>query len=807
MSFQALRVAIRRLARAPGYTFLSVATLTLAVAGNGAVFSLVDAILLQPLPLPEAERLVLVEQSRLGRPDQATALSYANFAGLVEQSDAFSAVGAIIVEGVAVTGLPEPVQLLAGKISPDFFAMTGEEPVEGRFFTAGESRPGAPGPVVVLSEQLWRGRFGADPEIVGRPLVVDGEAVTVVGVAPATLSSAWPEPELWLPDVRRISSLTPALIERGVRYLSVVARLAEGKTLEAAAAEMAVVAARLEASIPDKNQGFGLHLTPLKEEIVGPSRAVLASLAVAVALVLLIAGVNVANLSLARATERRRELAVRAALGGGRGRLLGLFVLEGALVGTAGGAFGLLAAALALRILGAQSAATLPRLAEIGVDLRVGLFTVMVAAGTGVAVGVAAALRVGKLDAAEVLGDAARGSSAGRGQLRLRRVLVAMEIALALVVLTCAGLLGRSFTALAAADPGFEIDDRLTFEMALSEASYRTGEERAAFARRLLDEVEALPGVESAAVVNHVALAAGDDIVPIDIVGRAPGAPGELTMAYFRSVSASYFETLGIELRRGRLLAPEDRAGAQTTVVVNETFVREIFPGEDPIGQRFTLRGLDQTPREVVGVVEDVVIDSLREPVPAVMYTPFDQLPRRSFALVAHGAPGAGALAEPVRQAVRSIDPDQPIFRQQTMRDRIRDSVARERFQTGVMTLFALLAAVLAVVGVYGVVAYAGSRREKELGVRMALGARKAQVLKLIGGQAVGPILFGVAAGLIGAMVTARSLATLLFGIGPFDPVSFAGAAFGLAAISLVAALIPAAGAARRDPMRSLRCE
>ena len=806
MPLRALRFAIRSLARAPGFALLSIVTLALAVAGNGVVFGLVDTILLQPLPLPEAERLVIVRQSRLDRPDQATLLSYQNFSGLSEQSRTLVA-GAIQVEGVAVTGLPEPVQLLAGKISPELLRVTAVEPVTGRFFTADESRPGAPGPVVVLSEQSWRGRFGADPDVAGRPLVVDGNAMTVIGVAPASLAAIWPEVEIWLPDVRRISALSPALIERGVRYLAVYARLADEVTLEEAEAEMAVIAAHLETGYPDRNQGLGLHLIPLAEEIVGPSRPLLTSLAVAVALVLLIAGVNVANLSLARASERRRELAVRAALGSGRFRLLGLFTLEGALLGSAGGALGLAGATAALRVLSGQGSATLPRLAEVGFDARLGLFTAVVAVGAGVAVGIASALRVATLDAARALGEVGRGASAGRDRLRLRRALVALEIALALVVLTCAGLLGRTLLALSAVDPGFELDDRLTLEMALPEASYGTDEEKALFARRLTAEVEALPGVDRAAVVNHIALAAGDDIVPIDIVGREPAAPGELTFAYFRSVSSSYFETLGIALRRGRLLAAGDRSGAQKTVVVNEAFAREIFPGEDPIGQRFALRGLDQAPREVVGVVEDVVIDSFREPVPAVMYTPFDQLPRASFALVVHAASGVAGLAEPVLRVIRSIDPDQPVFHLQTMRDRARTSVAQERFQAEVMALFAGLAAVLAVVGVYGVVAYAGSRRQQELGVRMALGARRAEVLALIGGQAVGPIVFGVAAGLVAALITARSLATLLFGIGTFDPVSFAGAALALAAISLIAALIPALRAARQDPMRSLRYE
>ncbi len=807
MSFRALRVAIRSLGRAPSFTLLSVATLALAVAGNGAVFSLVDTILLQPLPLAEAERLVIMRQSRLDRPDQTTGLSYANFAGVAEESQALAAVGAIHVEGVAVTRLPEPVQLMAGKISPKFFRMTGSEPVTGRFFTPEESLPGAPGPVVVISEQIWRGRFGADPDIAGRPLVVDGNAVTVIGVAPASLSVAWPEAEIWLPDVRSISALTPALIERGVRYLGVYARLAEGVTLEQATAEMAVVASHLEQRYPDRNQGMGLHLTPLSEEIAGPSRPVLTSLTVTVALILLIAGVNMANLSLARAAERRRELAVRAALGSGRGRLLGLFMLEGALLGAAGGALGLALATVGLRVLAGQGTATMPRLAEVGLDLRLGLFTATVAVGAGLVVGIASALRVARLDAANVLSEVGRGASAGRERLRLRRTLVAMEIALALAVLTCAGLLGRSFATLAAVDPGFEIDDRLTMEMSLPEASYGTDVERALFARRLVAEVEALPGVTRATVVNHLALAPGDDIVPIDIEGRAPAAPGELTFAYFRSVSPSYFETTGIALRRGRLLATGDGSDAQTTVVVNETFAREIFPGEDPIGRRFALRGLDQTPREVVGVVEDVVIDSLQEPVPAVMYTPFDQLPRASFALVVHAAGGITGLAEPVRQVVRSIDPDRPVFHLQTMRERARTSVARERFQAGVMALFGALAAALAAVGVYGVVAYVGSRRRRELGVRMALGARKAEVLALLGGQAAGPIAFGVAGGLLAATIASRSLATLLFGIGTFDPLSFAGAAVALAAISLIAALIPALRAVRRDPMRSLRHE
>jgi putative ABC transport system permease protein len=790
----------------PVFAATVILTLGVGIGGNGAVFSVVDGVLLRPLPFPHAEHLLVVRQSRLGRMEEETALSYANFAGIAGGIEALDDVAAYIEQSVALTGVEEPAQLAGVKVSPAFFEVFGVAPLLGRVFSRDETTPGAAAPVVVVSEGAWRGRFGADPEIVGRELVIDGEPSTVVGVMPASFEVPSPLAEIWLPDVRRITGLTPALIERGVRYLGVFARLRPGVSLESARSEMASAAKRLERAFPERNDGLGFSLTPLREELVGDVRPALAILLSAVGLVLLIACVNVGNLLLTRAFARRLEIAVQVALGGTRARILARLGVEGAVLGLAAGVVGLVLGAGGIRLLASLGPGTVPRLDEVALDLRVGVFTIGLALVAGTLVGLLSGWQASGAGPAGVLaGDGGRRTTGGRRR-RMHQALVLVEVALAAIIVMVAGLLLRSFTKLQQVEPGFQVEDRVAVEIALPDYKYGSDTEKAAFARQLLDRVESLPGVRTVAVVNHLPFGEGDDLVPIDVEGR-PLPPGELTLVYFRSVSPRYFETMGTPLRRGRTFTPADHDAASPVAIVNETFVNQILPDVEPLGSRFSIRGLDSVPREIVGVVPDTIIDSLKERAAAVLYTPYAQTPRASFAVVVHGEPGQRGLTQDVRTAVYEVDGEQPVHHLTTMEQMLEGSLMRERFALFLMLVFSALGLTLAVVGIYGVVSYLGSQRAAEVGVRMALGARRSDVVRLVAGQALVPILGGVGLGLLVFLGLGRLLAAQLFVIRATDPATFLVVGLALIAVGLAAALVPALRSARVHPAVTLRCE
>jgi putative ABC transport system permease protein len=805
--WQDLRYGVRALWKSPGFAFVAVVALALGVGANTAIFSVVKAVLLKPLPYPESGRLVWLREVNPTNnvPDEPA--SAPDFNDWRTDARSFDGVAAYADTALTLTGEGEPERIPAAATSANFFRVLGVAPALGRDFVAEEEAAGK-NRVVVISHGLWQRRFGANQNVLGQTLTFGGNPYTVVGVAPPDFRNPVPgakAAEIWLPIAFNFDES-----RRRSDFLSVFARLKGGATVEQARAEMSGIGARLAQAYPATNTGWGVSVVTLHERVVGDVRPSLLVLMGVVGFLLLIACANVANLLLARATARRQEIAVRSALGAGRWRLVRQFLTESVLLALAGGGLGLLLAAWGIELLVSFSPGNIPRLNEVGLDKGVLLFTFGVSLATGCLFGLLPALQASKTDLSVSLKEGgSRGSTAGRPASRLRNALVVSEIAIAVVLLAGAGLMIRSFAAIREVDPGFRPGHVLTSDYSLPAARYKEDAQIVSFFEQLTAHAAALPGVERVGLVSDIPLSGGGDIAEFAVEGR-PAPPPELVQdAEYRVVSPDYFDVMGIPVVRGQAFTEHDRANVPAVTVINETMARRYFSGEDPIGKRINLGDPAKgSPwRTVVGVVRDIRHESLdKEPYPQ-MYAPEAQFPRRLMTMVARTSGDPLSLVPALRRDLTSLDKDLPLYNLRTMEQVLADSIARRRFQMLLIAAFAGLGLLLAAVGIYGVISYSVAQRRHEIGVRMALGARAPDILRLVVGQGLGLALAGVGAGLAAAFALTRVMSSLLYGVSAADPLTFAGVALALLGVALAACLVPARRATKVDPMIALRYE
>jgi putative ABC transport system permease protein len=799
---QDLRYGARMLMKNPGFTLVAVLTLALGIGANAAIFSVINSVLLRPLPYPQPERLVWIWGTNPSADIKQEGASLPDFADWKAQGQSFAAMGGFTNFSPILTEAGEPERLPGALVTDGFFTALGVSPQLGRVFTPDEDRPDNRR-VAVLGHGIWQRRFGGDPGIVGRKITLNGAPYLVVGVMPPGFKHPLPgmraPAEVWTP-----LGIEPATMGRRSDFLGVVARLKPGVAIGQARSEMDALMRRLEGQYPDSNRGWGVILLPLLERFVGELRPTLYLLLAAVGFLLLIACANVANLLLARATARQREVAIRSALGAGRGRIMRQLLTESALLSALGGAVGLLMAKWGMDALINMSPASLPRLGEVAFDWRVLGAAFGIALVTGLLFGLLPALQAAVPLLNEALKEGGRGADAARGK-RLRSAIVVAEVALALVLSVGAGLMLRSFARLQNVNPGFNPKNVLTASLSLPRAKYEEGPRVVAFYRRLLDEVAAMPGVESAGLVDALPLAGGS-YLSFAIEGRPPA--DRTPDAEHRVVSPGYFKAMGIPLIRGRMLSEQDHAQAPFATVISETMARRYWPNEDPLGKRINLDDSQTAPwRTIVGIVGDVRNEGLNaEPNPQ-MYVTFAQAPRQGMSLVVRGAGDPTGLIAGVRNKVAELDRDQPLYNLRTLEQALAESLARERFGLLLIMAFAGLALLLAAVGVYGVLAYSVTQRTREIGVRLALGASRRDVLRLIAGQGMKLVLAGVGAGLLAAFALTRLMTGLLYGITATDPLAFIVVSALLVVVAFVACWIPARRAAKVDPMVALRFE
>ena len=801
-----LRYALRVLARNPGFTAIAILTLALGIGANTAIFSVVNAVLLRPLEFRDPSRLVIVAE-KSSFPVIST--SYQNWLDWHDQSHSFESIEGTRGATLTLTGAGEPERLNARMATAGLFPLLGVNTIAGRTFNADEDRAGGT-PVVLLSYGLWQRRFGSSQEILGKPINLDSRPYTVIGILPPNFQVLQPADAFvpftpWaktLPDDR---NWHPGIIA--------IARLKSGVTREQARTEMVAITKRLEQQYPDYNTGTSADIVGLQEQMVQNVRPALILLLGAVSFVLLIACVNVANLLLARSASRGREVAIRTSMGASCGRIVRQLLTESVLVSVAGGGLGLFLASASLDPLLRISAGSVPQAFSVTLDRSVLVFTLVLSVLTGLVFGLVPALRTAKLDLRETLNEGSRGSTSGPSQHRLRAVLVATEIALAMLLLVGAGLLLRSFSRLQDVPPGFQADHLLVADVPLSQNAYAKPEQRFEFFDRLVDRSKALPGVRSAAAASFLPVSGGGSIIHFNIYGRPPKSPHEFIAAGYRTVTPHYFETLGVPLLQGRFFTPADTDKAPAVVVINATMARTFFPGENPLGKRMQLGAIPdkEVPwMEVVGVVGDL-LQGLDLGPAAEMYLPYRQadalLPVFQMSVVLRTAADPLTQASALRSALAEIDLNQPLVKVRSMEENISASVAQPRFRTWLIGIFATLALLLAAVGVYGVMSYTVTQRTSEIGIRVTLGAQSTDVFRGIVGEGARIALLGVAAGLIAALALTRLLRTFLYGISVFDPATFLAVAFILTLISVAACYVPARRATRVDPIVALRYE
>ncbi|MGE0453429.1 MAG: ABC transporter permease [Vicinamibacteria bacterium] len=790
------RYALRQLARTPAFTAVAILTVAVGIGATSAMFSVVNGVLLRPLPYPEPDGLVRVHEvvPQYGR----FSVAPGTFLDWRQQSTVFESLAAYTGSSVTFTGGDGPERLPTAAVSAELFDVLRVRPALGRAFTKEEDAPGADC-VVVLSHGTWQRRFGSDPSVLGRSLTLSGQPCTIVGVMPAGFYFPSRDAELWSP-----LALDPAKASRGAHYLGVVARTRAGVSVRQAEAEMKTVAERLAREFPDTNAGESAAVVPLHEQVVGRIRPALLTLFAAVGFVISIACANVANLLLVRASVRERELAIRAALGASRRRLVTQMLAESVLLAVAGGTLGVLLAYLAVPAIQTLSAGSIPRVEDVAIDARVMAFAALASLLTGVVFGLAPAWQASRAAFGEALKEGSRGSAAAGG--RARSALLVGEMALSMVLLVGATLLLRSFDRLTSVNPGFDAERVLAFQVSLPQATYAKEHDRIRFFDELLQRLEVLPQVRAAGMVQTLPMRGGY-VLSFAIQGRPPAKQGEEPSARHRSVSPGYFEALGIPLLRGRGFDERDVAGAPMVAVVDQAFADRHFPNQDPIGLGLDIGNGTEGFYAIVGVVANVRHDGLDADPAPTMYVPFQQDVFSSMWMVVRTDGEPTQLAGAARLAVREIDGGLPASRMGPLADAVSDSVAPRRFSMLLLGLFALIALFLAAVGLYGVVAYAVSQRTREIGVRMAIGAQAGDVRRLILGGGMRLALLGVALGTAAALALARLLASLLYEVTPFDPASYAATALVLLAVAALACSLPARRAMRLDPLAALREE
>jgi putative ABC transport system permease protein len=798
-----IRYAIRMLAKSPAFTFIAVLTLALAIGANTAIFSVVNAVLLRPLPYPHAEQLVRVFGTQ---PTLAEAPSSpANFLEWKTENRVFTHIAAWVGKGFNLTGTDKPERVIGARVSSDMFQLLGVQPTLGRDFTAEEDRDGA-NHVMILSYEFWQRRFAGDPNAIGQTIKLSDETYAIIGVMPRGFAFPSTRTQVWTP----VAFSPGEGATRDTNFIDVVARVKPGVSLEQAQANMRAIAQSQAQRYPKTNVGVGVKVVSFQEQMVGNVRPMLVVLLGAVGFVLLIACANVANLLLARATARQREMAIRGALGASRSRVVRLLLTESVLLAIVGGALGLLLAIWSLDLLVSLKPANLPRLAEINVNRTVFLFTAAVSVLTGVLFGLAPAWQVSKSDLNEGLKESGRGSDAPR-QHRLRALLVVSEVALSLVLLIGAGLMIRSFSRLLAVDPGFKPDHVLTAFVSLPIPKYWKHEDQVVFYDRLVERLRNVPGVSAASVVTDLPLYGGSS-TGFDVEGRPPASEGQRAMADYRIISPDYFAAMGMRLIKGRPFSSHDTEAVPGVVIINETLAARFFAGEDPIGKRLDMSGAPKDLREIVGVVADVRNYGVDADVKPEAYVPLLQSSPSYLAgvtsaliIVLRSTIEPAALGQTIREQVQALDKDEPVSEVKTMELYLAESMSQRRFNMLLLGVFAGLALVLAAVGIYGVIAYTVTQRTHEMGIRIALGARAGDILRLIFSNAMATTITGIVIGLGAAFGLTRLLQSLLYQVTATDPVVFATIPLLLLAVAVLATYFPARRAMKVDPITALR--
>ncbi|HEX8560747.1 MAG TPA: ABC transporter permease [Pyrinomonadaceae bacterium] len=792
-----LRYGFRMLRRKPGFTAVAVLTLALGIGANTAIFSVVNAVLLRPLPYAEPGRLVSVYETL---PQGGTgSVSAPNLLDWRAQSDVFTGIAAYEFGDFNLQEEQQPVRAVGVRVTANFFEVLGATPQAGRGFVEGEDTAGRER-VVVLSDRLWRRSYGAAPDVVGRDILLGGEKYQVVGVMPPSVQFPSASAELWAPLVFGDGELA----SRGSHSFSVLARLKPGVSFEQAQEQMSVVGRALEKQHPAQQEGRNVALVRVEEEVVQGVRPALLILLGAVGFVLLIACTNVANLLLARAASRRKEVAIRSALGAGRWRLMRQFLTESVLLALLGGAAGLLVAVWTLRGLSTLAAGYLARPDEVGLDWQVLAFTAGLSILTGVVAGLAPALHASRADVQETLKESGNAGSSGRGTW-LRGGLAVAEVAAALVLLVGAGLLVKSFLRLQRVETGLRPEGVLTMRVSLPEARYDTPQKTAVFYREVLGRVSSLPGVEAAGVINMLPLQRYGTNGEIRVEGREPLPPGRVPLTEFRTASAGYFKALGIPLLAGRVFEPADESEGARHVVVSRALVRTFFPDGDALGKRVQAGG--DSWWTIVGVVGDVKQSGLTRPSRPELFFPYTAYRADGMTLVVRGAGDASELTGAVRREVQAVDPNQPVYNVRTMTEVIDLSISNRRLNMTLLTIFAGLATLLAVVGIYSVMSYLVTQHTREIGIRVALGARPANILKLVLGQGLWLTLAGVGVGALAAFGLTRLMSSLLYEVEGTDVTTYASVSLLLVAVALVACYVPARRATKVDPLIALRYE
>jgi putative ABC transport system permease protein len=803
--WQDLRYGFRTLLRNPGFCAVAILALALGIGPNTAIFTMVNAVLLKPLPVPEPNRVVMIWGTVLKAGFDQMPVSAADYLEWQKQArsfDAMSAAFAIPEFGLNVSGAGDPERVSAALASKEFLPALGIKPIAGRNFLPEEDRPGGP-PAVLISHALWQRRFHSDAAAIGRTLTVDGIPRTVVGVVPHELGEMVAA-DLWLP-----TAINPNNPERRNHQFGIVARLKPGVSVAQARAEMNVIARRLESAYPATNTGWGVTLFPMAEMYTGRIRPVLLILLGAVGLLLLIACANLANLLLARAATREKEIAIRGALGAGRLRLIRQLLSESLVLALAGGALGLVLAAWGVRLMRGIVPDMFPMLQHMSVDVPVLAFTFGISILTGLLFGLVPAWRSSHTDLNTTLKEAAGRSESAGGSHRVRSFLLAGEVALAVLLSVSAGLLLRSFVRVTEVDPGVRTANILTMNLSLPEVKYDTPLKRAAFYKDLIERLDTLPGVRSAGAVLFLPLRVSIlsfriGVNSFQIQGRPPLPPDQRPLADYRTATPGYFGTMGIALRQGRLFDQHDDQDAKRVVLVNEAMVRKHFANEDPLGQHLVMG----QPAEIVGVVADAKLYGLDAPVEPAVYVPHAQQSGDSaMAIVVRTGGDPAAMASAVRREIAKLDPEQPISNVRTMEKVLSDSLMLRRASMLLLTVFASLALTLATVGIYGLTAYSVSRRTHEIGLRVALGASQPQILRLVVGRGLVTSLIGAAIGVAAAFELTRGLSSMLYGVTATDPLVFAGVPLLLIAVSVLASYVPARKATRIDPLVALRYE
>lgn len=808
--FQDLKFGCRTLWKSRGFTTVALATLALGIGGNAAIFSFVNGVLLKPLPYPEPERIVRVLEKPPG--GGTNGISTLNYLDWARENTVFDSIAAQSGGAVTLTGIDTPVQLRGSRVTAQFFDVFGIKAAQGRTFAAGEDVYGRHH-VVVLSYNLWQSQFGGARDLVGRTIQLNGEPHEIIGILAEGGAFDRSSAQLWRP-----LAFAPENMTRNFHWFGAIARLKRGVTLEQARSQMDALGKRIALDYPDIKKGWSVAVDSYAEVLVGDQlRRSLYVLLAAVAMVLLIACVNLANLSLTRGLAREREVAIRASLGASRGRLIRQFLTESVLLSTTGGLLGL---ALGYGMMAALRLAippfSLPREAQVAMDGRVLLFTLALAVFTGVICGLFPALQATRLDLAHAVKQGSAGAGTGRARQGVRTALVVTEVAFAFVLLTGAGLLLRSFERLQKVETGFDATRVITAGLPISEKQLPTPESLSSYLRQLAESVGAIPGVRDVAFSSALPLRGWGYGMPFHRADREVADRAARKACFFKMVSPSYFQTLGIKLVKGRGLTERDVKGSPPVALINETMAKKYFPGEDPIGKRLVVEEIlygktglgPDVPWEIVGVIADERVDRLdAKESSAGMYVSIDQSPQKGQALIVRGAMDPVPLQQTIRKAVLAVNPDQTLPDMKTL-DRIKvESLGDNRLRSTLLGIFAIVALLLSAIGIYGVVSYGVEQRTREIGIRAALGATSGAILKLILRSGLTNVTLGLVIGIAGVFALTGLLSSLLFGVGERDPITIAGVAGLLAAVAMLACYFPARRATKVNPIVALRCD